>query len=249
MLPLDTAAAPPARVLRGAEAPRYDFAPLRTASEQATRPAGGMSHREAIETASAAPTVDVTAEAFEAGYTTGRAEATASAEAEIADLRSALERLEAERDAERTAADDAARAAADQARETAERLAALWAEAVRAFEPTMAGLAVAAAEGVLRAPLSDAQRQAADHAITDAIESVAATGPAAVRLHPVDLLHLQEAGLAAALTTTHAGLVFEADPDLAAGDWTVTTPESAVHRLHDQMLGRLRERLGLPELP
>ena len=177
-------------------------------------------------------------DAFEAGRQQGADESAgrvAALEAETERLAAALaeaEQTEAER--------------GDALRESAERLQALWAEGVRALEPALAALAVETAEAVLEAPLSDAQRAAAERALSGAIDGIAGEPPVTVSLHPIDLLHLQESGLAGALDETHPGLRWEADSALAEGDWAVSTADAAVRRVRTAMVAALRERLGLP---
>ena len=179
-------------------------------------------------------------EAFEAGRQQGLAEAAdhvAALEAEAARLADALAHAE--------------RAQADHAGATtgaADRLAALWAEGVRALEPALAALAVETAEAVLEAPLSADQRVAAERALSSAVDAVAGGPPVTVSLHPIDLLGLQESGLAGALDATHPGLRWEADAALAEGDWSVSTADAAVRRVRTAMVAALRERLGLPAL-
>lgn len=180
-------------------------------------------------------------QAFEAG----RQQAAEEAAERVAALEAEAERLAAAL----AEADEAEAARADGLRESAERLQALWAEGVRALEPALAALAIETAEAVLEAPLSDAQRAAAQGALSGAIDGVAGEPPVTVSLHPIDLLGLQESGLAGALDETHPGLRWEADAGLAEGDWAVSTADAAVRRVRAAMLAALRERLGLPAAP
>ena len=180
-------------------------------------------------------------DAFEAGRQSAlaeRAEHVAALEAEVAQLRAA-----------RDAADDLDAAHEALCRETAQALAGQWAEGVRDLEPSLTALAIEAAEAVLGAPLSEPQRTAAERALSAAVDTVAGGPPVTVALHPIDLLRLQESGLAGALDDTHPGLRWEADAALAEGDWTVSTAEAAVHRVRTAMVAALRERLGLPAPP
>ena len=216
---------PATGVLRQSTAPRYAFAPFEALEDL----------RDETETA----LVATRAEAFAAGVAHAAADARAEADA----LRAEADRL-AERlvEAETALGDLCSLADA-----TADRLAGTFAGAVRALEPTLAAFAVAVAEGVLDAPLTDAQQHAATAALADAVDALAGDTPTTVALHPVDLLRLQENGLADALSATHAALRWEPDTHLAPGDWTVETPDAAVHRLRAPMLGALRSRLGLPD--
>jgi|GEM_PF-4119951 len=234
-------AAPPrpsaSRVLRDRVAARYAFAPLVADAPSADDPGAVDEARAAVEAARA--------EGYAAGADDGAAAARAEADVEIAALRAEADRL--------AGAVAAAEAAADEARaraaEAAARLEAAWDAGVRALEAPLAALAVAVAEGVLEAPLSDAQQEAAHAALAEAVDAVAGTAPTTIAMHPVDLLRLQEGGLADALGAAHPALRWESDAHLAPGDWTVETPEAAVHRLRAPMLTALRERLGLPDLP
>lgn len=219
------------RVLRASAAARYAFAPLHT-------PVSEPDPADAVLEAACA-------DAYAAGVDAGAESARADAQEQLEALRADAARL-AEALAAAEAAADAARALATEA---AARLEAAWNAGVRALEPSLAALALSVAEGVLDAPLSEAQHHAASAALAEAVDAVAATGPATVALHPVDLLRLQEGGLANAMQSAHPSLQWEADTHLAPGDWTVETPEAAVHRLRAPMLDTLRERLGLPLLP
>lgn len=176
-------------------------------------------------------------EAFEDGRRAGLAERDGEVEA----LRAEVDRL--------TAALDEATATADEraafAERAAERLSAGWAEAARQAEPQMAALALETAEALLGAPLSPEQRAAADRAIAVAVDTVAGEGPLVVTLHPVDLLHLQEAGLAESLSGAHPGLRWEPDGTFAEGDWSVSTSDAAIRRVRADMVAALRTRLGL----
>ena len=180
-------------------------------------------------------------DAFEAGRQQALAEAaeqTAALEAEAARLAAALDQAERDRAAH-----------ADALHQSAERLAGLWADGVWALEPALAALAVETAEAVLEAPLSGDQRAAAARALSGAIDHVAGGPPVTVSLHPVDLLAVQESGLAGALDETHPGLRWEADAGLAEGDWAVSTADAAIRRVRTAMVAALRERLGLPASP
>ncbi len=181
--------------------------------------------------------------AIEDAFEAGRQEALAEGADRIAALEAERDQLAEARDA----ADRGAEAQAEAVRQSAERLAELWARGVRELEPVLAALAVETAEAVLEAPLSEAQRSAAERALSTAIDAVAGGPPATVSLHPIDLLRVQESGLAGALDETHAGLRWEADSELAEGDWAVSTDEAAVRRVRAAMIAALRERLGLPE--
>ncbi len=165
----------------------------------------------------------------------------AAHDAEVDALRAEVDRLTAELDD----ATDALSDAADTARQTADRLTDLWAEALRQIEPELVTLALEVAEAVLDAPLGPDQRAAADHALATTIDHVATGGPVTVTVPPVDLLYLQESGLAGALSGAHPDLRWEPSDALAEGDWSVSTSEAAVRRVRADMLATLRVRLGL----
>lgn len=168
--------------------------------------------------------------------------------ADVAALEARIESLEADLAAAATASDATADVGTLVA-EAAGRLVEAWHEAVRAREPELTALALDVAEAVLGAPPTAEQRAATATAIAQAVDALAADGPVTVALHPVDLLHLQEAGLADALAGAHGGLRWEPDAALAEGDWSASTPEAAVQRLRAPMVAAARERLGLPATP
>ena len=184
------------------------------------------------------PLAPVRAEAFEEGRQAGRADR----DDEVDALQAEVERLTAERD-------EVTQALADRdtlVQAATDRLTAGWAEAVRSLEQDLAALAIETAEAVLDAPLSDDQRAAAERALAAAVDALAGGAAVAVALHPVDLLRLQESGLADAVQGAHPDLHWEPSDALAEGDWTVSTDAAAIRRVRADMLGALRERLGLP---
>ena len=235
------------RVLRGLSVPAHAFAALGEGGEVApptfrplpdlTDPAAPPAPSPGGAGGAAAPD----AGAVEAAREAGRRER----DDEVAALQAEVDRLTAEH----AGADAQARTQAERFEAAVERLASLWEEAARALEPALSALAVEAAEAVLAAPLSDAQRAAVDRALAEAVDAVAGAAPVTVGLHPVDLLHVQECGLAEHLSQAHPALRWEPDSALAEGDWTVSTSEAAVHRLSRPMIAALRERLGLPDAP
>lgn len=155
--------------------------------------------------------------------------------------------LEAERDALRAELDGARSEAeaAQTVREASDRVSLLWTETLAALEPRLAALAVDVAERVLAAPLTAEARAAADRAIADAVDRLAADCPVTVRLHPVDLLHLQESGLADTLSATHPRLRWEPDAALAQGDWTAASEDAEIHRIAAATFADLKDHLGL----
>lgn len=128
---------------------------------------------------------------------------------------------------------------------TADRLKEQWSSALREIEPTLAAIAIDVAEAILEAPLADAQRDALNRALADAVDALAGDAPLTVVVHPVTLLHLQEIGLAESLQGAHPRLRWEPDNTIAEDDWAASTPEAAVRRIRNAMLSSLRERLGL----
>ncbi|WP_412069072.1 hypothetical protein [Rubrivirga sp. IMCC43871] len=172
----------------------------------------------------------------------------AGREAGLAEAEAQVEALQAEVDRLAAALDDARAAAAKRAAFAETAAAALrtrWDEAVRGLEAPLIELAVEVAEAVLDAPLGPAQRAAAEAALSSAVDAVSGTAPVTVALHPVDLLHVQETGLAASIEATHPGLRWEADPALAEGDWGVSTSTAAIQRIRTDMMTALRSRLSV----
>ena len=233
-----------ARVLRGLRPPPHVFGPLGEDGPPAATFAPAASPVSVGRPARPPEPEPPDAAALDAARAEGHEAGRASRDAEVAALQAEVERLAEERDG-------AARAAEAQAAGTAEaadRLSALWAEAVRALEPDLAALAVDVAEAVLDAPLAGAQRAAVGRALADAVDGLAGALPVTVRVHPVALLALREAGLAGALEGAH-DLRWEPDDALAPDEWAVETDAGAVHRLRGLILAALRDRLGLDAAP
>ncbi len=112
-------------------------------------------------------------------------------------------------------------------------------------ESLLAELAFALAEAVLEAPLPEAVRGLTEKTLLEALDLFREESTIDVTLHPVDLLRLQEHGVAAQVEATYPRLRWRADPDLAPGDWTAASPEAAVRRLQSELLDTLKTRFAL----
>lgn len=233
----DVPARPYAFAALDAEAPSPEIPSFVPLSDMTT---WSVSRKGAPPESDSDPLPPAMAEAFERGREAGRADR----DDEVTTLQAEIDRLTQAQ----TEAAEAAEVQVAFVRDAAERLHAHWSETVRALQPTLAALALDVAEAVLDAPLGDAQRAATDGAIATAVDALAGEAPLSVAVHPVDLLHLQESGLADTLSETHPTLRWEPDSTLAEGDWSVATPDAAVRRLRATMIATLRERLGLPVL-
>ncbi len=160
------------------------------------------------------------AEAYEAGLAAGRAEAEAA-------LRPKIERLE------RAVGTDL------------EQLEALWHAHLERVGQGLVALAVEVAETLVAGPVPEAAREAADRAVVQAVEGLARGEGLSVRLHPVDYLRLDEAGLVAGLNAAHPALRWTPDDGLAEGDWVVESAAAAVRSIRTELLDGLRARLDL----
>lgn len=231
------------RVLRGIAPEPHRFGPLPPAEPAAGPPAFAPIPHVAVPEAAPEPEPEpptYDAAALDAARAEGAEAGRRERDAEVEALRAEVARLEQEQA-------EAARAAEAQTTtvaEAADRLAALWAEAVRALEPDLAALAVDVAEAVVAAPLSSRQRDAAARALADAVDRLAGALPVTVHLHPVALLALREAGLAEALEHAHS-VRWEPDDRLGPDEWTAETDEGAVRHLRGPIFTALRDRLGL----
>lgn len=233
----------PSRVLRGLSPSPYAFDVLDGDAGPSPEPPTFIAYDDLlalstpVEAEPPPPAPIDPAEAFEDGRQAGRAER----DEEVDALRAEVDRLTA-------ALDEATATAAERAtfaERAAERLSTEWTEAIRRTEPQLVSLAIETAEALLDAPLSPEQRTAADRAVAVAVDGVAGEAPLVVALHPVDLLHLQESGLADSLSGAHPGLRWEPDGTFAEGDWSVSTSDAAIRRVRADMVAALRNRLGL----
>ncbi len=125
----------------------------------------------------------------------------------------------------------------------AAQLKTLWTEHIEASKPLLARLALDLAETILDAPLPSAVKGASERAITAAVEDLADDPPLTVRLHPVDHMRLQEAGVTEQLSAVHADLRWDPDPDLHEGDWSVSSPSGLIRRLREEIAQSLHRRL------
>lgn len=126
-----------------------------------------------------------------------------------------------------------------------ERLEARWAEHHERVERQLVALAIEAAEMIVQGPLPHSLRDAADRAVIQAVESLAGGTGVTVRVHPVDFLRLQEAGLIDGLSAAHPALRWSPDDSLQEGDWTIESAESAVRNVRAELMDGLRARLDL----
>lgn len=237
--------APRSHILRGIDAAPYLFgaidaptdtvvAPFVPLIDAPPAPAGFVPLAETL----AGPVRDEPAPAPVARptYDDGVAAGHAAREDEVAALQAQVADLES------TLAETQARALSVEA--ATDTLRGLWASAVKSLEGDLASLALDAAEAILAAPLTDAQRAASESALSHAVDALSDGAPITVSLHPVDLLHLREVGLADALEGAHE-IRWDADEALAEGDWRASSTDGAVHRIRTEMLAALRDRLGL----
>ncbi len=126
-----------------------------------------------------------------------------------------------------------------------ERLRRAWANYTRQLEPMLVELALEVAETLLDAPLPESIKGISARMLTEAVEQLARSAPLEISMHPVDFLRLQEQGVIAQLESRHPALHWDLNPSLSEGDWIVQTPTAMQRRIRQEMLERLRQRLGL----
>lgn len=126
-----------------------------------------------------------------------------------------------------------------------ERLRQAWADYTRRLEPLLVELALEVAETLLDAPLPESIRGVSARTLTEAVEQLARSAPLEISMHPVDFLRLQEQGVIAQLESRHPDLHWDLNSELSEGDWIVQTPTAMQRRIRQEMLERLRQRLGL----
>lgn len=247
---------PPAarrRVLRGAEARAaaqpYDIAPPFEATADAEPPASDSSAESGSSSEKAhdgdppndpdagdpEPDLEALKAEWDAEWQERLDDAVEDARADghASGYAQAQDELQAEVDAQKEAH------AADAA-----RLKTLWTDHIEASKPLLVELALDAAEAILDAPLPSSVKGASARAITAAVDALAGDPPLTVRLHPVDHMRLQEAGVTDQLDAVHADLTWNPDSDLAEGDWSVSSPSGLVRRLREEIAQTLRHRLS-----
>ncbi len=181
-----------------------------------------------------------------------KAQWAAEQEAEV-EARIAAARMEAAEEArEAVFAETAALHAADLATLRLEmaadldRLSHAWEHFCERVEQRLVPLTLEVAEAALAAPLPAATRQALLDGIGHAVEALGAgVDRVAVRLHPVDLLRLQERGMADGLLSAAPALRWVTDAELAEGEWAVESAEGVVRHVRAEWFAALREALGL----
>ena len=126
-----------------------------------------------------------------------------------------------------------------------ERLRQAWADYTRQLEPMLVELALEVSETLLDAPLPESIRGVSARTLTEAVEQLARSAPLEISMHPVDFLRLQEQGVIGQLENRHPDLHWDLNPELSEGDWIVQTPTAMQRRIRQEILQRLRQRLGL----
>ncbi|MEM9665000.1 MAG: hypothetical protein AAF970_08710 [Bacteroidota bacterium] len=118
-----------------------------------------------------------------------------------------------------------------------------WAGHVLDTQQHLAELAFTLAEQLLHSPLTEPLKAVSTRALAEALEPLANEARLEVRLHPVDLLRLQESGVMDQLSGSHLTLRWLPDDSLAVGDWVVSSPTAATRRLQDELLDALHRQL------
>lgn len=127
-----------------------------------------------------------------------------------------------------------------------DRLSHAWDHFCERVEQRLVPLTLEIAEAALAAPLPESTRQALLDGIGHAVEALGAgVDRVAVRLHPVDLLRLQERGMADGLLSAAPALRWVTDPALSEGEWAVESPEGVVRHVRSEWFAALREAMGL----
>lgn len=147
------------------------------------------------------------------------------------------------------AAEEALQASFDQRRAELEadvaRLRDAWSDFLKQSEPLIANLAFEVVNQLLDAPLPKDVRAVSTQALAQAIEQFGEDTPIVVTLHPDDLSRIRSYGLVNDFEEMRAQIRWAPDPDMAIGDWIVQSPDAAIRRLKEEMLGQLKSRLGL----
>ena len=125
------------------------------------------------------------------------------------------------------------------------RLQAAWREFLKKSEPLMASLAFEIVRQLLGAPLPQDVKAVSVQALSNALDQFGEDTPIEITLHPDDYSRLQAYGLTDDLEALHSSIRWNAEETIAMGDWIVQSPDSAIRRLKEEMLGHLKSRLGL----
>lgn len=125
------------------------------------------------------------------------------------------------------------------------RLQAAWREFLKKSEPLMASLAFEVVRQLLDAPLPQDVKAVSVQALSNALDQFGEDTPIEITLHPDDYSRLQAYGLTDDLEALHSSIRWNAEETIAMGDWIVQSPDSAIRRLKEEMLGHLKSRLGL----
>ena len=120
-----------------------------------------------------------------------------------------------------------------------------WEEYLKVVEPKLAALAFEIAETILDAPLPKDTRTLTIRTIMEAVEQLSSESSIEIILHPVDYLQFQENGVEQQLQAMRSGLRWHPNPDLKEGDWIVQSPTSTTRRLKAELIGMLKNQLGL----
>lgn len=126
-----------------------------------------------------------------------------------------------------------------------ERLQSMWEDFIGRSQPLLVEFAFEIARALLDFPLPDETRGIVTRALTEAVEQLGGGAPLEIRLHPVDYLRLKENGVVIQLESMNGHIRWESDPTLKEGEWIVQSPAAMIRRLQEELIGALRNRIGL----
>ena len=121
----------------------------------------------------------------------------------------------------------------------------LWETFIERAEPSLVEFTFAVVDQLLSAPLTAPLRAISERALIRALDKLKHDAPIRISLNPVDLLRLEESGLAENLKSGFPLLSWEANPDIVEGDWYLESPQKVIRHVAAELITNLQERLNL----
>ena len=127
------------------------------------------------------------------------------------------------------------------------RLRETWSSFINRSETLLLEIALEIAQFLVDAPLPERFSKRTEEALIEALEALSHDVPVRLSLNPVEMLRLQDSGMARFIEEQFPTLRWDPQATLKEGNWIVQTPRQAIRRVSDELLDNLRDRFGLTE--
>ena len=128
-----------------------------------------------------------------------------------------------------------------------QRLRDTWGGFISRSETLLLEIAVEIAQFLIDVPLPERFSKLTEEALVEALENLSHDVPIRLSLNPVDLMRLQESGMARFVEEQFPTLRWDPQATLKEGNWIIQTPRQAIRRVSEELIENLRDRFGLHE--